>query len=168
MLIAISGKRERDVQLTDEEPRVWLVTALKSCNSSPKGWPSGTSYSVDRLSALTCDSQRDGQETASALSTLGQGSLIPTLLGGWVIFPGLLLTEAALVTMVQASATWLRCCSGYFSKGSHHLPKPKVPGGAIQHQHFHIHGRCLSANTVSEPVVGSVQTGLGNLMEGYY
>lgn len=131
MLIAISGKRERDVQLTDEEPRVWLVTALKGCNSSPKGWPSGISYSVDRLSALTWDSQRDGQETASALSRLGQGSLMPPLLRGWVIFPGLLLTEAALVTTVQASAAWLRCCSGYFSKGSRRLPKPKVPRAAV-------------------------------------
>ena len=105
-MIAISGKRGRDVQLTDEEPRAWLVTALKGSNSSPKGWPSGTSYSVGRVSAFTWDSQRDGQETASALSRLGQGSLMPPLLGGWVIFPGLLLTEAALVTMVQASVTW--------------------------------------------------------------
>lgn len=126
MMTAISGKRERDVQLTNEEPRAWLVTALK-------GWPSGTSYSVDRVSTLTWDSQRDGQETASDLSRLGQGSLMPPSLRSWVTFPGLLLTEVALVTMVQASATWLRCCSGtHFSKGSHRPPnKPTVPQAAI-------------------------------------
>lgn len=163
MMTAISGKRK------GRSTYKWGTQSLLV--TAPKGWPSGTSYSEDRVSTLTWDSQRDGQETASDLSRLGQGSLDATSLRGWVTFPGLLLTEAALVTICKHLLPGSGAAQGpTFSKGSHRPPiASTVPQAAIN---ISISRYMADAwvPTLSEQAceAGSVQTGLGNLMEGYY
>lgn len=85
----------------NEEQRAQRFSALES---PTKARSSGAQYGVDRMSALTWDSQKDGQETMSALRMLGQVLQKPPPLGDQTTCPGLLLTEAATATMVGAPA----------------------------------------------------------------